>query len=349
MNRPLLPAIPTLSEQASEQAQKAIDHKTKPRGSLGRLEALAVKLAAIRGTADLVIPRKTVVVMAGDHGVANRGVSAYPQEVSAQMLLNFAAGGAAVNVLARGAGAEVVAVDMGVVTPVDHADIRSARVGPGTKDLVEQPAMTQEQAEQAVIYGVRLAETLVENGTSLIALGEMGIGNSTSASALTSVFTGAPALQVTGRGTGIDVAGVKRKVAAIQAGLRRSGAAPDDPWKALRELGGFEIAGLVGVALGAASRRIPVVLDGFITGAAALTAAAIDPTVCSYFIAGHCSAEPGHRIALNRLELEPLLELNLRLGEGSGAALAFPIIDAAIRVLGEMATFSTANVTDTGA
>lgn len=344
-----IPQINAVDEGARRETQRILDNKTKPRGSLGRLEALAAHLAAIRGTSEVPPLEKAVVVMAADHGVAASGVSAYPQEVSAQMLLNFAGGGAAVNVLAKAAGARVVAVDMGVLQPVDAPAIEACRLGPGTKNLELEPAMTRQQGARAVEYGVALARDLIDQGTSLIALGEMGIGNTTAASALTHVFTGSPVSEVTGKGTGIDDVALRRKIEVVENAVHRSGARSSNPWHAMCELGGFEIAGLAGVAIGAAARRVPVVLDGFITGAAALFADAVAPNVRSYFIASHRSAEPGHHIALRELGLLPLLELGLRLGEGSGAALALPIIDAAVHILNEMATFEAAGVSDSGA
>jgi nicotinate-nucleotide--dimethylbenzimidazole phosphoribosyltransferase len=344
-----IPEIASIDEEAKRKTQQILDNKTKPRGSLGRLEALAGQIAAIHGTSEVAPLQKAVVVLAGDHGVARSGVSAYPQEVSRQMLLNFAAGGAAVNVLARAAGARVVAVDMGVTCPVHDPAIEGRWLGPGTKNLEVEAAMTQEQAVRGVELGVGLANDLIDQGISLVALGEMGIGNTTSASALTHLFTGSPVAEVTGRGTGIDDRALQRKIEVIEAGVRRCGAGRNDPWQAMREVGGFEIAGLAGVAIGAAARRVPVLLDGFITGAAALFVDAVAPEARPYFIAAHRSAEPGHQIALRKLRLSPLLELGLRLGEGSGAALAFPILDAAVRILTEMATFADAGVSSSEA
>ena len=330
--------------------QALYDNKTKPRSSLGRLEALACRIAAARGEPSPRVRDKAVVVLAADHGVAEAGVSAYPQEVTAQMVLNFARGGAAINVLARHAGARLVVADFGVKVPLaGPADgVRDCRVGPGTRNMLVEAAMTREQALSAIGHGAAIAEELAEAGVGLIAIGEMGIGNTTSASALTAALTGTAARLVTGRGTGVDDAGYERKVAAVQAALERHRDAVADPLAALACVGGFELAGLVGVTLAASARRVPVVLDGFIASAAALCATRIAPTACGYLIASHASVEQGHRVVLEALGLEPLLSLGLRLGEASGAALALPLLDASLRILAEMATFDAAGVSDSG-
>jgi nicotinate-nucleotide--dimethylbenzimidazole phosphoribosyltransferase len=344
-------AIAEPSAEAAAAAQHALDAKTKPRRSLGRLEELACRVAALRGTALPALPRKAIVVMAADHGVAQEGVSAYPQQVTGQMLLNFARGGAAINVLARQADARVVVVDMGVahVPPDLGPGVRNLSIAPGTQSFVRGPAMSRAQAELAVEHGIRLAAGLAGEGVTLLGIGEMGIGNTTAASAITAVLTRSAVLDVVGRGTGIGPATLQRKVEVIARALALHAPAADDPLGVLAALGGFEIAGLCGVVLGAAAVRVPVVMDGFIASAAALIAARLCPRAGRYLIASHRSAEPGHRALLAALDAAPLLDLDLRLGEGTGAALAMQLIDAALRILHEMATFESAAVTDTGA
>jgi nicotinate-nucleotide--dimethylbenzimidazole phosphoribosyltransferase len=325
----------------------ALDAKTKPRGSLGRLEDLAVRIAAIRGTPTPGRLRAAVVIAAADHGVAGRGVSAYPQEVTAQMLANFAAGGAAICVLARLAGAELHVFDLGVAGP-PVAGVRDLRAGAGTGDLTEGPAMTREMAERCLAAGTTVAAELADDGVGIVALGEMGIGNTTSASALAAAFLGAEPEAVCGRGTGLDAEGLERKVAAVRRALAVNGLDGSDPVDTLAVLGGFEIAFLAGVALGAVDRRLVVLLDGFISGTAALAAERIRPGTNASMVAAHRSPEPGHALVLEALGLDPLLDLGLRLGEGSGAALALPILHAALAILEEMATFDSAGVTDAG-
>jgi len=319
---------------AGAAVQAALDAKTKPRGSLGRLEELACRLASARGTPAPGPICATVVVAAGDHGVARERVSAYPQEVTRQMLANFEAGGAAVCVLARAAGAELRVIDAGV--------------GGGTANLAEGPAMTREEALTQVDAGIALAEELAGTGVTVVALGEMGIGNTTSASALCAALLPAEAKRVCGRGTGLDDDGLARKVTVVERALDVNASRLDDEIETLAALGGFEIAFLVGVALGAAANRRVVLLDGFITAAAALVAARLAPDARDAMIAAHLSPEPGHRLVLEELGLEPLLDLGLRLGEGSGAALALPLLHAATAIVEDMATFAAAGVTDAG-
>ena len=334
----------------AEETRRLLDGKTKPRGSLGRLEELACQVAAIRGSASAEAPRKAVVVIGADHGVAEELVSAYPQEVTAQMLLNFARGGAAINVLARQAGARVVVIDMGVKAPLPPMpEIRSARIGPGTRNFAREAAMTREQAVQALEVGIGVAAELAADGVTLIGIGDMGIGNTTASSALGAAFTGAPPEEVVGRGTGIDDEGLRRKIDVVRRALALHRPDPADAVGTLAQLGGFEIAGLAGVVLGAAAARIPVVVDGFICGAAALTAARIAPAVAGSLIASHRSVEAGHRAVLKAIGQRPLLDLDLRLGEGTGAVLAMNLVDAALAIVREMATFATAGVTDSGA
>ena len=315
---------------AAAEAQRALDAKTKPRGSLGRLEELAVRVAAVRGGP----LRPVIVVAAADHGVAAEGVSAYPQVVTTQMLANFARGGAAVSVLARAAGAPVRVVDVGVGRP--------------TANIATGPAMPRREAARLVAAGAALARSLAREGFGLVALGEMGIANTTSASALAAALLPAEPDAVCGRGTGIDDAALRRKIAVVERALAANDVDAADPLGVLSGLGGFEIAFLVGLALGAAAERLVVLLDGFISSVAGLIAVELAPAARDAMIAAHLSSEPGHALVLEALELEPLLRLELRLGEGSGAALALPLVRAAIAILDEMATFDEAGVADAG-
>ena len=336
------------SRSVADAVQAALDAKSKPRGSLGRLEDLAARIAAIRGTEAPGRLRPAIVLAAADHGVAARGVSAYPQEVTGQMLANFASGGAAICVLARCTGAELRVFDLGVATPVAHAAVRDLRIGPGTADLTRGPAMAQDQAAQALAAGRAVAAELAAEGIGVVALGEMGIGNTTSAAALAAALLPAEPEATCGRGTGLDDDGLERKIEAVRTALARNRPDPTDGVATLAALGGFEIGFLAGVAIGAAEHRLVVLLDGFIASAAALVAERIAPGSRDAMIAAHLSPEPGHRLVLDELRLEPLLDLGLRLGEGSGAALALPLLDAALAILDEMATFEGAGVTDAG-
>jgi nicotinate-nucleotide--dimethylbenzimidazole phosphoribosyltransferase len=331
--------------------QRLLDRKTKPRRSLGRLEDLACRIAAMHGSVALPAMRaKALVVMAADHGVAEENVSAYPQEVSGQMLVNLARGGAAINVLARHVGAEVVVVDMGVKeAPTTTPGILSRRIGAGTRNFVRGPAMSRDEAVAALQAGIEIAEELRQRGIDMIGTGDMGIANTTASSALAAAFTKAAPEHVIGRGTGIDDAGLERKTRAVRRALEANRPQANDPLAILAALGGFEIAGLAGVVLGAARRRLPVVLDGFITSVAALAAVRIAPPAAGYLIASHRSVEIGHARILEALGLSPLLDLDLRLGEGTGAALAMSLVEASARIVREMATFDSAQVTDAGA
>jgi len=337
-------------EEVAARTQRILDGKTKPRRSLGRLEEIACRVAAMRGEERPALPAKAIVVMAADHGVAAEGVSAYPQEVTRQMLLNFARGGAAINVLARHAGALLVVVDMGVAgEPVVADGVVARRIAPGTQSLLHGPAMTVADAVRALESGIALAQELVARGVTLLGTGEMGIGNTTSASALIAVLAGIPVEQATGRGTGVDDAAWAHKVGVIRAGIARNSPDPDDALDVLAKLGGFEIAGLAGLVLGAAAGRVPVVLDGLIASAAALVAVRLAAHARGFLLASHRSVEPGHGPLLEALGLAPLLDLELRLGEGTGAALALPLVEAALRILHDMASFADAGVADTGA
>jgi nicotinate-nucleotide--dimethylbenzimidazole phosphoribosyltransferase len=334
---------------AAAAARRALDGKTKPRGSLGRLEELACRIAGIRASAAPSRLEPAVVVAAADHGVAVEGVSAYPQEVTAQMLGTFAGGGAAVCVLARQAGARLIVVDVGVREPIDHPAVLDRRIRAGTANIAREPAMTRGEAEEALAAGIELADGLVDDGVGVIALGEMGIANTTAASALTAVLLDADPAAVCGRGTGIDDQRLSHKIAVVRRALGRTPVDPTDPVGAIAAVGGLEIAALAGVTLGAGARRTPVLVDGFITAAAALAATRLCPSCGDALIAAHRSPEPGHGAILAALGLEPLLDLRLRLGEGTGATLALPLIAAALAVLSEMATFDEAGVTDAGA
>jgi nicotinate-nucleotide--dimethylbenzimidazole phosphoribosyltransferase len=342
----VLAAIEPMDPAAQAQARERQQQLTKPAGSLGRLEALAIQIAGITRNPLPTLDQKAVIVMAGDHGVAVEGVSAYPAAVTPQMVLNFARGGAAINALARQAGARVVVVDVGVAVDVPHPQVISRKVAPGTANMAVGPAMTREQAIAAIEVGLDLIEEEAARELDLVATGEMGIGNTTAASAITAALTGVAVSSVSGRGTGIGDEQLAHKIQVIERALARNRPDPTDPLDVLAKVGGLEIAGLVGVVLGAAAARVPVVVDGFISGAAALVAGRLCPTVREYLIAGHVSAERGHRLILEQLGLAPLLDLDLRLGEGTGAALAMGLIDAALRAHREMATFAEAGVSE---
>lgn len=342
-----LPSIPPFDETAAEAARQRQNRLTKPTGALGRLESLSIQLAGITARPRPRFQNKAVILMAADHGVAGEGVSAYPPEVTAQMVLNFQRGGAAINVLARQAGAQVSVVDIGVNYDFQNMPgIWHRKIARGTANLRRQPAMTCAQAEQAIQTGLEVAEEHIRQGVDLIATGEMGIGNTTPAAAITAVMTGQPVEAVTGRGTGLDEAGLARKIEVIRAAIALHQPDPADALDVLAKIGGLEIGGLAGVMLAAAARRVPVVVDGFISGAAALIAAGLKPEIKPYLIASHLSQEIGHRAVWEALGLRPLLDLDLRLGEGSGAVLAFHLIEAAARILDEMATFDEAGVSD---
>jgi nicotinate-nucleotide--dimethylbenzimidazole phosphoribosyltransferase len=334
---------------AAAAAQRAFDVKTKPRGSLGRLEELACRVAGIRGQPLPGPEPAAVVVVAGDHGIAEEGVSAYPQEVTAQMLANFAAGGAAISVLARAAGARLVVVDAGVCGDVRIPGVVDRRLGPGTANAARGPAMTRAQAVRALEAGIDLADDLAAEGVGLLALGDMGIGNTAASSAIAACLLGREPGEVVGRGTGVDDAGLRAKVDAVRRALAVNAPDPADPAAVLAALGGFELGVLAGLALGAAAARVPVVLDGVVVGAAALVAARIAPAARDAMIAAHLSPEPAHALLLADLGLSPLLDLRMRLGEGSGAALGLQVVNAALLLLRDMATFEGAGVTDAGA
>ena len=338
-------AIPPLSEDAMERADARQQQLTKPPGSLGRLEDLATRIAGMTGEATPELDAPVIVTMAGDHGVVEEGISAFPKEVTTQMVANMAMGGAAVNTLATVSGAKNLIVDVGVEDDgyPDDGTVIKLPVGPGTKNFAEEPAMTREQAEAAIETGRKVVREHAADA-DIIALGDMGIGNTTPSAAVTASITGADVESVTGRGTGIDDEGLGRKISVIEDALDRHDPDPEDGLDVLRTVGGFEIGGLAGVALEAASQRTPVVIDGFITGAAALIAAAIDEQVTEYLLPSHCSVESGHAVQYDWLGLETLFDLEMRLGEGTGAALAIPMYQGACTSLREMATFEEAGV-----
>jgi len=337
-------AIPPLDAAAAERAQQHLNSLTKPLGSLGQLEEVAVQLAAMTGEVAPPVSPATVIVVAGDHGVTAEGVSAYPSEVTPQMVLNFLHGGAAINALSRCAGAGVRVVDAGMAVDLEHPDLTVRKVRRGTGNMCRELAMTREEAEQAICHGIDLANEEVDRGARVIALGEMGIGNTTPSAAILAAFSGRTVEQLIGRGTGLDDQGLRRKADAIRRALELHHPDPEDPIGVLSAVGGLEIAVMAGIVLGAAARRIPVLMDGLITGAAVLTAVRIAPAARNYIIASHRSAEPGHAVMLEMLGLKPLLQLGLRLGEGTGAALAMPLLQAIHRVMTEMATFGSAGV-----
>jgi nicotinate-nucleotide--dimethylbenzimidazole phosphoribosyltransferase len=327
------------------EARTHLDMLTKPLGSLGRLEDLAAQLFVIRqGLLESPL-RKAVYVFAADHGITAEGVSAYPAEVTRQMVLNFLSGGAAINVLARLNQVEVSVVDIGVDADLSgHAGLAHYKVRRGSRNMLHEPAMTEEELTAALSAGLTLAESAFAKGHNLIAVGEMGIGNTTAASVLTAALTGQPPNLVTGRGTGLDGEAYAHKCRIVEEVLDRHFAQPAGPREILRCAGGLEIAAMTGMILGAARRRIAIVMDGFISTAAAAIACAVAPAVRPYLFAGHRSQEPGHRVLLAHLEMEPILDLDMRLGEGTGAVLAMPILEAAMRLFLEMATFASAGV-----
>jgi len=329
------------------QAQARLDRLTKPIGSLGRLEELAARFVMITGEMKPKVPRGAVYTFAADHGVTAEGVSAYPSAVTPQMVLNFLRGGAGVNVLARHVGIEVRVVDIGVAFDFEAAPgLIHKKVMPGTKNLLVESAMSSTQAEQALQVGIELATEAVQQGVGLIGTGEMGIGNTTSSSAITAVMTRLPVSEVTGRGTGIDDASHAHKIKVIQRALDIHRLDSTNAMEVLAKVGGLEIGGLAGLMLGAAAARIPVVLDGFIAGAAALIAVGLQPHCKDYLIASHRSVERGHQAILDHLGLKPLFDLDLRLGEGTGACLGMSLVFVAIKILTEMATFDEAGVSE---
>ena len=343
--RDIADQVAAIDPQWQQRALRHLHDLTKPVGSLGRLEEIATRLADIQQKDLLDCNNKTIFTLAADHGVTEEGVSAYPKAVTAQMVRNFLMGGAAINVLCRQFGIEVVVVDIGVDGKMDLATgLVDRKISSGTHNIARGPAMSEAELATALQVGVGLAADAAQRGRTLIGTGEMGIGNTTVASTITTVLTGRPASHVTGMGTGLDSAGVERKIAVIERAIAVNRPDPGDAFDILQKVGGFEIAGLTGLMLGAAARRLAVVVDGFISTAAAALACAIQPRVGGFLFAGHRSSEPGHGALLELIRQRPLLDLEMRLGEGTGSALAMAVIESAARLFNEMATFSSARV-----
>jgi len=335
-----------LDERAMNLARERQDQLTKPQGSLGMLEEISVKLAGITGNPRPMIGDKVVIVMAGDHGVVKEGVSAFPQEVTPQMVYNFITGGAGINVLARHVSARVTVVDVGVAAEINDPHVRVRKVKAGTDNMARGPAMSREEAISAIEVGMETVKEEIQGGATIIGTGDMGIGNTTPSSAIVAVLGGLPVEAVVGRGTGIDDDRLRQKINVIREAIRVNNPDPGDALDVLAKVGGLEIAGLTGCILGAAANHIPVIVDGFISGAAALVAARLAPKAANYMMASHVSAEPGHKMTLDIIGLKPMLNMDMRLGEGTGAALAMNIIEAACKVLSEMATFAEAGVSE---
>ncbi len=328
-------------------AQEHLDSLTKPAGSLGRLEELGRRYAAIKGLDSPRVRGMTVYVFAGDHGVAAQGVSAYPAAVTPQMVLNFMKGGAAINVLARHFGAEVVVVDMGVNHDFgDLPGLVHRKIGGGTADISQGPAMSRRQAERALETGINLAREAAESGIDILGTGDMGIGNTTASTALISALSGAPVREITGRGTGVDDTALERKIRVIESALRINSPDAADPLGVLAALGGYEIAGIAGLILGAAIERTPVVIDGVISGAAALVAHRLNPGVADYLFTSHQSREPAHQRVFELLHQKPLFDFEMRLGEGTGAVIGMSLLEAGAKIYSEMATFQNGGVSN---
>jgi len=339
--------IKPLDQSAMDSARARQAQLTKPRGSLGRMEDLSIQLAGIMGSATPSIREKVVITMAGDHGVTAEGVSAYPQEVTSQMVLNFLAGGAAINVLTRHAGARVVIVDMGVAADIPRQQgLLDKKIAHGTANMAKGPAMTRGQAVESILRGAQVVLDEIQRGLDIVGTGDMGIGNTTASAAMACALMQQSPSEIAGRGTGLDDEGYNRKLSAIERALRVNRPDPKDGLDVLAKVGGFEIGGLAGVMLGAASRGKPVVIDGFISTAAAMIAVTLAPPCREYLISAHRSQEHGHGRMLDWLGLTPLLELDLRLGEGTGAALGISFAEAACKILAEMATFGEAGVSE---
>lgn len=335
-----------LDETAMRDAEHRIDRLTKPPGSLGRLEEIARQMAGITGELRPDLSGKAVIVMAGDHGVCAEGVSAFPAEVTPQMVLNFLNGGAAVNVLSRHVGAEVVCVDIGVNADLSHPNLIDRKIRKGTDNIAAGPAMSLDEAVRSIRTGVEIVDDLAARGCRMFATGEMGIGNTTPSSALLAALTGMGIESVVGRGTGIGDEALRHKRDVIRRALDANRPNAENPLDTLAKVGGFEIAGLVGVILGAAANRCPVVIDGFISSVAALVASRIAPLSAGYMLPSHLSHELGHRLLMEHIGLRPILQMDMRLGEGTGAVMAFPIVEAAVKLMNEMATFESAGVSE---
>jgi len=340
-------AIKELDFELMKKAQERLDSLTKPQGSLGRLESIAKQVVGIIGKERPSIKNKVIFTCAGDHGVTNEGISAFPKEVTSQMVNNFLNGGAGINVLSRHVGARVIVVDMGVASDLNpHKDLVSKKIAYGTRNMAKGPAMSREEAIRSIESGTEAFDAEFAKGVDIIGTGDMGIGNTTPSSAITAVLTSRQPAEVTGRGTGIDDDMLRHKIDVIERSIKVNRPDASDAIDVLSKVGGFEIGGLAGIILAAASKRVPVVIDGFISGAAALIAYHINPKVKDYLIAGHASVEKGHRVMLRHMGLEPVLDLGMRLGEGTGAALVINIVDASVKILTEMASFKEAAVSE---
>ena len=346
LNR-VLKAIKPLDSPAMAIARQRQDSLTKPHGSLGKLEELSIQIAGIKGEAIPKLEHKAIITMAADHGVVAEGVSLYPQEVTRQMVLNFLHGGAAINVLANHIGARVIVVDMGVIGGFQPLPgLLCKMIDFGTRNMAKAPAMTRQQAIDALEAGIEVVEAEANKGLDIIGTGDMGLGNTTASSAIFAAISGEPVKKITGRGTGIDNKQLAHKIKVIERALSINKPNSGDPIDVLARVGGFEIGGLAGVILAGAAQRIPVVIDGFISGAAALIATGLSPQAKDYLIAAHVSPEAGHGLLLDFLGLKPLLDLNMRLGEGTGAALGIFLAEAAVRLLGQMTTFAEAGISE---
>ena len=343
--KPILDAITPVDRRLETEIRAHLDNLTKPVGSLGTLEDLAANYCLITGTVTPKLGKKRIVTFAGDHGVAAEGVSAYPSEVTPQMVYNMISGGAAINVLAKHIGVDLQVVDIGVADPLEGASgLIRRKVKSGTGNMASGPAMSEEEAIQAIQVGVDLANAAAEDGITLLGTGDMGIANTTPSSALCASLIPCSVAEVTGRGTGIDDDRLEHKITVIERSLEVNSHLLTDPFSTLAAVGGLEIAGICGLILGAAGRCLPIVVDGFISSAAALVAMRLREPVGDYLFFSHCSAEAGHRIFYERLGIRPILDLDMRLGEGTGAALAMNVIEAGVKVYNEMATFDSAGV-----
>jgi nicotinate-nucleotide--dimethylbenzimidazole phosphoribosyltransferase len=341
----ILDAVTSVDRNLEPEIRTHLDNLTKPPGSLGELEELAARYCLITASTAPQVGKKRIITFAGDDGVAIEGVSAFPSEVTPQMVYNMLAGGAAVNVLAKHVGADLHVVDIGVADPLEGAsDLYRRKVKPGTCNMSKGPAMTEEEAVQAIQVGVEFAHAAADDGVTLLGTGEMGIANTTPSSALYASLIPCPVVEVTGRGTGIDDAKLKHKIAIIKRAREVNAHLFSDPLRTLAAVGGLEIAGICGLVLGAAGRRLPIVVDGFISSAAALVALRLREQVGDYLFFSHCSAEAGHRTFFDRMGFRPILDLDMRLGEGTGAALAMNVIEAAVKIYNDMATFDSAGV-----
>ena len=340
-----LQKIKPLDEEVMKKTQARLDDLTKPPGSLGVLEDIARQIAGITGDVIPKVPKKAAILMAGDHGIVEEGVAPFPQEVTPQMVLNFVNGGAAMSVLTRHENAKLYVVDIGVASDLpDVPNIIKRKVAYGTKNMAKGPAMTQEEAVQAIEVGIEITEGVINEGAGIIAIGEMGIGNTSPSTAIIATYSKLDVKDVVGRGTGVDDDRLKIKIAAIEKSLRVNQPDPADPLAVLAKVGGLEIAGLTGVILACAANRVPVIIDGFISAAAAVIAGEMEPLAKNYMLGSHLSEEPGHKVMLDFLGIKPILMMNMRLGEGTGAALAMNLVDASLKILKEMATFSEAGV-----